>query len=194
MKPTVGYEATQAMDGSGFPTLPAGGYICEIKGAQEGTTRNGAQMLVLMIDIAEGEQKGFYSKQYNADRAKGRDAKWRGMFYQLTTDREELTSGFFKGLITAIERSNPGYKWDWDESKLKGKKVGFVFREEEYLNQRGEVRTSVKATWPRDVEAIRQGVEVPEIKRLANAPPAPSASFAPGGTGFVEVEDDSLPF
>ena len=195
MRPTQGYDQAQAMDGSGFPTLPPGGYVCEIKGAREDTTRNGDQMIALMIDIAEGEHKGFYADRYNDARGRDPNAKWRGTFYQPTTNREGSANPFFKGLMTAIERSNPGYVWDWDERRLKGKKIGFIFREEEYMSQAGEVRVTVKPTWPRDVDTIRKGVDVPDIKRL-NPQPAPAYQQPPAFSGgFQPVDhDDELPF
>ena len=30
---------------------------------------------------------------------------------------------FFKAFITAVEKTNAGYQWDWDEKKLIGKNV-----------------------------------------------------------------------
>lgn len=47
-------------------------------------------------------------------------------------DKDGNTNPYFKGFITAVEESNPGYKWNWDEKTLKGKKIGIVFRMEEY--------------------------------------------------------------
>ena len=40
---------------------------------------------------------------------------------------------FFKGFITAVEKTNPGYTWDWDEKKLIGKNVIAVFGEEDLM-------------------------------------------------------------
>ena len=47
--------------------MPAGKYICEIKGAKEVATKTGKKQLVLQLDIAEGEYKDYYSNQYAAN-------------------------------------------------------------------------------------------------------------------------------
>ena len=51
----------------------------------------------------------------------------------------------FKGFIKSVEESNPGYVWNWDESTLKGKKVGLILQEEEFVPtggaHAGELRT-----------------------------------------------------
>lgn len=39
---------------------------------------------------------------------------------------------FFKGVLTSLEESNPGFRWNWDESTLVGKKVGGVFGREQF--------------------------------------------------------------
>ena len=54
---------------------------------------------------------------------------WGGNFFR---SYKESTIGFFKGFITAIEKSNPAYRWDWNEQGLKGKLIGIVLQEEEY--------------------------------------------------------------
>ena len=199
MKPIDGYDKATSFDGSKFPTIPAGGYVCEIKFARADSTKpkndgsgGGEPMLVLAIDVAEGPQKGFYEKRFAADKAQDPNAKWRGVYNQMLY-WDGAVSGYFKGLMTAIERSNPGYHWDWNEAGLKGKKVGFVFREEEYPNAKGEVRTITKPAFPRDIETIRKGVEVPEIKRLKQAPASQQPPAFSGG--FTQVpDDDPLPF
>lgn len=194
MRPIEGYDQAASLDGSSFPTIPAGGYVCEIKFARADQSKSGEPMLVLAIDVCDGPQKGFYDKRFTADKAQDPNAKWRGVYNQMLY-RNGAVSGFFKGLMTAIERSNPGYHWDWNEAGLKGKKVGFIFREEEYLNTKGETRTSTKPAFPRDIDTIRKGVEVPEIKRLAQRG-APASQQPPAfNPGFTQVPmDDTLPF
>ena len=45
------------------------------------------------------------------------------------TDVNIINFDFSEAFITAIEKTNPGYKWDWDEKKLIGKNVIAVFGE-----------------------------------------------------------------
>ena len=56
MNKIQGYDEAQSYTGESR-TLPAGKYICEIKGAKEVETKNGKKQLVLQLDIAEGEYK-----------------------------------------------------------------------------------------------------------------------------------------
>ena len=55
------------------------------------------------------------------------------------------TNKYFKTLITCAEESNTNYKFDFDNvADLKGKKIGIVFREEEFLDTFKLVKTAVK--------------------------------------------------
>ena len=73
-----------------------------------------------------------------------------------------------KGFTTAIENSNPGYTWDFNEKKLKGKVVGLVLGEEEFLNSSGKVCTRTYVAAVRSVDVIREGkFDVPELKKLS---------------------------
>ena len=63
MKKIQGYDEAQAYTGESR-TLPAGKYICEIKGAKVVKTSTGKEQFVLQLDIAEGEYKDHYSNLY----------------------------------------------------------------------------------------------------------------------------------
>ncbi len=198
MNKVYGYEQTQAFDGS-FESVPAGGHVCKIlKAACEKATSSGADMLVLLVDIAEGSRlDGVYRRMYDSKRATKPDAKWPCIYRQPTTDREGNCSPYFKGLIEAIEKSNPGYSFvsTWDERTLAGKSVGMVFREEEYMAQdTGEIKTIVKPAFPRSVQAIRDGVEVPELKRLNTVQRNTAAAFNALGMMPEVTDENELPF
>lgn len=203
MKMPNGWDNAPVRNAGEYERLPAGGHICRIMNAYEAMSSNHNPMLMLELEIAEGgEYDGYFGRQYNA-RQNGTLGKWPCIFRQLTLDRDGKCNSYFKGLIACIERSNQGYTWDWQEKGLRGKYIGMVFCEEEYLNQQGEVRTSVKPTWPRTVNAIREGVPVPEPKRLSGGQGSYQSStssapaFAPAAAqnaGFTQVNDDELPF
>ena len=73
----------------------------------------------------------------------------------------------FKGFTNAIENSNKGYKWNFDEKSLVNKIVGVVIGEEQYLNQKGQVRTRTYVSAVRSVDTIKKGeFTVPELKKL----------------------------
>ena len=184
MNKPEGYDSTQAFTGD-FETLPGGGHICFIRQAKLDKTSTDKDVLILLFDIFEGEHKDFYKRDFERRKESKPDAKWQGTYRQLT-DGKSLP--YFKGMITAIENSNSGYKWNWDEATLKGKVFGGVFGQEEYKGNDGKVHMSTKCRWVRSVEQIRKGTEVPEIKRLAGG--NTSAGYAP----IDEQEQDDLPF
>ena len=80
-------------------------------------------------------------------------------------------------MITAIEHSNPGFHFNWDdpqnERTLTGKLVGVVFGEEEYLNDKNEKKKATKPFWMCSVDKIREGVEAPRPRLLEKQNSAP---------------------
>lgn len=142
-----------------FPKLTEGGYIGIVKIVEDDS---GKEYLKIGYDIAEGEYKDYYTKLYNSQNF------WGGTFYR---SYKESASAFFKGFITAIERSNPAYKWNWNEQTLKGKLIGLVLGLEEYIPTMGEHAGKVKerlyVAQVRTVDEIRTGnYKIPEKKVL----------------------------
>ena len=104
----------------------------------------------------------------------------------------------FKGFIKAVEESNPGYVWNWDESTLKGKKVGLILQEEEYVptggTHAGELRTRLIVKQVVNVETIKSGkFKVPELKKLDKYT-APTVQTQPTAPQPVNISNDDLPF
>ena len=197
------YNQAAAYDGSGGPKLVPGGYICKIAGArcEKVNTKNGpAQKLVLAFDIAEGEFAGHFDAQFK--RAKEKDAsgaKWRGTYDCFLLTNEGATNPFFKGLITCIDKSNEPFQCvvggQLNEANLKGKLVGLLFREEEYIGSVGKKKETVKACAARSVQTIREGnFEIPEPKLLQGNSGGRGAAPAAVPAGFTQVDDDELPF
>jgi len=200
------YNQAAAYDGSGGPKLVPGGYICKIAGArcEKVNTKNGpAQKLVLAFDIAEGEFAGHFDAQFK--RAKEKDAsgaKWRGTYDCFLLTNEGATNPFFKGLITCIDKSNEPFQCvvggQLNEANLKGKLIGLLFREEEYIGSSdGKKHTAVKACAARSVQTIREGnFEIPEPKLLQGNGGGRGAapSFKPADAGCTQIDDDELPF
>ena len=171
----------------GFPSVPAGGYVCGIYEVEDVSEK---EYLKLSYDIIEGEYKGFYAKRTNKDGNK----MALPIFY---ASYKDSVLSRFKGTITAIEKSN-NFKFNDDETKLKGKKIGFVFAEEEYAKDDGTVVTSLKAVQAHSVEAIKKGdFKVPDKKLLPQSTNTstfggakPSASVNP----FETVSEEKSPF
>lgn len=177
MRKPEGYDEVAAA-GFGGPALPPGGYICRILRAYEDTSRNGNRMLIIEFDIDEGKYENYFKKRYVASQPEG---KWQGVYRQMVDGN---SMKFFKGTMTAIEESNEGYVWNWDEKSLSGKLFGGVFRREEYRASNGEIRTSTKLMQIRSTQAIENGVDIPEDKRLASG----------NNDGYDGMTEDDCPF
>lgn len=190
MNVTPGYDKAAAYDGS-FDRLPAGGYVCRIMKAWVECTPNNSEMLVLALEIAEGDYAGYFRKVYDDKKTSNPNVKWPCMFKQFTLGTDGQTNPFFKGMLKSIEESNMGYAWNWQEATLQNKMIGMIFREEEFLASDGTTKTTVRPAFPRSVQRIRNGVEVPEIKRL-NKNMGMNANAS--SSGFTVVDDDELPW
>ena len=164
MEKLQGYEEAQAITGE-YEKLEAGGYICYIRNAKEEKSRTGKRMLVIALDIAEGDKKDFFQKRFDDDTRT--DKKWpAGAIYRQMLEGEKA-AGFLKGLMTSLEASNEGFKWDWDENKLRGLKCGAIFGEEEYEKMDGSIGISTKVKFIRTVKSIEEGnYKTPELKKL----------------------------
>ena len=171
--------------------LPPDGYVIGIIGAEEKTEHWGT-FLEIKFDICEGEWTNFYSSQYKSSTLK--DKKYKGI-YRMSVPREdgseqdEWTARRFKTDMLAIEESNPGFTWDWDERKLIGRKVGVIFFQKEYeFNGRYGMFTAPHSL--RGADKIREGdFKIPEPKLLKNRQGG-------GGAAFPELDVDvgELPF
>lgn len=152
-----------------WQALPPGGYVCRIMKVEETTSRSGAKMINISLDIAEGDNKDYYAKSYRADTRP--DKKWGCIVHQLIYDtvNPKLTNKGFKTFTTAVCNSNPGFVIPWGDNfgeGFKGKTVGAIFRREQYIGQDNKTHFSTKAFQFRSADTIRKGVPVPEDKLL----------------------------
>jgi hypothetical protein len=177
-----------------FSPLELGGHILTIKKVEETKSRNGKDMLMIYLDTApEDKQPGYYQKQFADDIRP--DKKWGCIVYQLVFDNEGKTNRGLKTFHTCVEKSNPGFVINWGNGYaecFKNKKIGGVFGEEEYLNNKNETKTAIKCFFFRSTEKIREGVPVPEKRTLPGSQPARSS-----GDGFMNIPDgvdQELPF
>lgn len=196
-----GYDEAAAYTGE-FSQLPAGLYVCEILGARM-ENYNGNERFVMQFDIAEGEYKGFYQKQYREEKLTNQNAKYRGMHRQFVSGS---SLPFFKGMMTSIEKSTPGYFFPWgrenNEKTLVGKKFGAVMGREQFLTEDGEKRFSTKIFQIRSLEGLKNA-KIPEDKLLEDsgntgrAAASPAADPALAKDGFMNIPDgidEELPF
>lgn len=204
MKAFNDYDKVQTL--SERPELPIGAYECIIIGAEERTFegQNGTfSQLYIAIDINAGEYKGFYANDYQINKRSNEDAKWKGILKLYIpvddgSDKDNLTKSIFKTATTAIEDSNNGYHWDWNEKGLKGKKVGCVFRNEQwvYNDKQGWKAQPFKFI---SLDDLANGkFKIPQPKPHKDAiynEPAPNSNITNDIGSFEEIDDDEeVPF
>lgn len=186
-------DAKAEKSGGAREILPAGGYVCSIVGAKVEISDWGDK-LSLAVDVSEGEYKGFFKRDF--DNNTNEDKKWRGIYrMSIPVDDGSEKDGYakrrFNNFIYALEDGNPGYTWDWDESKLKGKIIGLVWRNKEWeYNGRTGWTTTPGAVY--DAASIREG----KYKQLGDFPlqnkaSAATSAFSPAG---LADKDGDLPF
>lgn len=200
MKMPNGYNETQARTGA-REQLPPGGYVCRIRGAREETS-NGYWRLVIAFDVHEGDHAGFFERRYKEDLQAGKE-KWPAAgthrIFVLDYNDQSKCSPEFKGFITSVEESNPGFIMQWGEGSeraLVGKLVGIVFREEEFFLQDGSgIGVATKPMYACGIGRIREGVKVPKRKKVKGeaAPPPAYPTYAPPEMPDYGT-DDGCPF
>lgn len=149
------------VESTSFKRLTPNGYICKILKVEDHPEK---EYLKIYFDIVKGDDKGYFKKQYDGDTRK--EKKWpnAGTFIRSYKDS---TASMFKGFTNAVEKSNKGYKWDFDEKTLVNKVVGLIIADEQYQNQKGQVRVRNYVAAVRSVETIEKGeYEIPALKEL----------------------------
>ena len=186
MKAFNGLEIKKSV--SANEPLPAGGYVAKILNAKVEEYSWG-EVLVISFDIAEGEYKDFFSKQYKENTRE--DKKWKGNF-RLTVPNEgnqyfDSQKRTFGNAIWAIEESNPGYHWDWNEAALKGKMVGVLFRDREWEIE-GKTGMTTEAWTFVSVEDVRTNNFKMQKPKMLNK----SASQTAAASSFAVIDNDDL--
>ena len=187
------YEKTQAY--GDYDVLPKGGYVVKILGAEVCSNSVG-QYVKISCDIAEGEYAGFYAKEYKAQQSE--DKKWH-CNYLLNipnddgSEKDNWTKRRFKTFTEALEESNPGYRFDWDEQKFKGKIAGGLFNEREYEKNDGSVGRATNLAAFCKVDKIRSGdYRLPKDRLLSS-----NNSSRTNSDDFMSVPDgadEEMPF
>lgn len=199
MEKPKNWDSVQANTGD-YENLKLGGHEVVIKNAYEYTGMTGNTSLKIEVDIAgNDEQKGFYQKQY--DNNTNSDKKWPSASCKYISLKEDDTCvAMFKGFTTCIEKSNPGYTWNFDEKTLIGKKICGVYGLEEYEKQDGTIGTATKLVQFRSLDKLNE-IKIPKVK-LINGTfvdyedyKNKSVKIANDLFGdVVEIDSDSLPF
>jgi hypothetical protein len=181
-KPT-GYDQAEAKSFSGGKPVPPGAYVLEILKAESKKATTGNDMLVLTLDIAKGE----YARKFTEI---SDDRKHDCYLKHRRVTNTEGSLPYFKGDIKAIEESNPGYKFDFDESTLRGNFVGAMLAEEEYEKKDGTIGTSLKIAFLCSVATAESGkLQVPKKKEIDFSSNRKLQTDVP-----PPIDDSDLPF
>ena len=195
------FDKIEAKGMDDFRGLPIGAYECVIKDARINHNEiTGKNTLKISVDIASGEYKDFFKKSYENDTRI--DKKWNNNAVRYLAYEGENVS-YFKGFLTIVENSNPGYEWNWEESTLKDKKLVGVFQYEEYEKQDGTKGIKVRLSKFRSLDKLKDievsdnirkldgsYVEYDEYMKNKNSSNEPFSDFG----NIVEISSDSLPF
>lgn len=189
-------EAKTAVPGE-FVKLPPGGYVCKIVNAEIAYSKAGKPMLILYLEIFEGEFKGYFADATKRTKAFNPNRRWDsgGIFRQNIFNKDDNISPFFKYLFMTFIRENPNVKVSFDNFEadcFQDKLLGFVFAEEEYEYE-GRKSVRVVPKIPKLVEDILSGnFKVPELKRK----PAQDTSYKKAADEFggEKIPDDDSPF
>lgn len=188
------YETTPTFEER--PRLPKGAYILKVLNV-EVINYDWGSVLKFDFDIAEGEYKDFFKHDYFLQ-TQGK--KWKGS-YRIRipkddgSENDKWTKMRFKTTVQAFEKSNPGYKWDWDETKLKNKFIGGLFNQKEW-EYNGNTGWFTQCKRFIHVEDVRNGnYTLPDDEPLKQKQPEQTP---PGfEDGFMNIPDgleEELPF
>ena len=174
-------------------TLPAGGYVAKIMDATV-INYDWGDVLKVDFDIAEGEYKGFFATDYRNNT--NDDKKWRGT-YRINIPNEsnqyfDSQRKSFNNFIACLEETNNGFHWAWDETALKGKGIGVLFRNFEWKMDDGRSGWSTECCTFVSVEDVRTGnFKQPKDKPIRNKTTnnAPASNFT-----VLDGTDSDLPF
>lgn len=202
MEKIENWDSVEAKGMEDFKALPIGAYECVIVGAGiHESEQSGKKSFKVAVDIAKGEYKDYFKKRFDANT--NMDKKWDNNAVRYLAFEGDNVS-YFKGFITCVENSNTGYKWDWDETKLKGKKICGVFQYEEYEKQDGSKGVKVRLNKFRSLDKMKD-IEVSDSVRLLNGSymsiddyneSKDESSSTPLGEfeNVVEITNEDLPF
>lgn len=190
--------STAKVKRSTFQQLPKGAYVIKILSVKEEQNNSGnGSHLKLAFDISEGEYTDFYKKMF--DQNTNEDKKWpMDAVYNMSVPDDNSPQWMidnFRTFTDALEESNQGYHFDWDERKWKGLKIGALFciEQSEY---NGNVYDHTRPKWFRPAEDIRQN-KYGKLPRDKMVKASGGSSVGVDSDGFMTVPattEDELPF
>ena len=191
MKPS--YNGFEAKRSGGYIELPVpGAYIGEIQDVRFIEGKDGQRgRIECKMEITEGEYKGRYNEVFEDQRERFGNATYKGVFRIVcpSDDDETWVVSKFQGNLWCVQESNPGYKWDWDEKKLKGKKVGFSVRKRFYTYDNKDRETTEIGQFE-TIDDVRNGKCKLMKARDQRKEHDDTAEESTDGSNFTDVSKD----
>lgn len=187
----------QAKGYGDYERLPKGGYVLVIKAAQLQQNSMG-EYIKVSADIYEGEYIQFFTRAYKAQQSE--DKHWTCNYLLNVpnddgSERDGWTKRKFKTFTEALEDSNEGYHFDWDERRFKGLLIGGLFNEREYEGRNGDIRRATNWGGVCAVSKIREGnYKLPADKLLNKGYSATAPASSDGFMSIPDGDDEELPF
>lgn len=196
------YDKSKRMKSTSFELLPKGAYVIVIKNVKQEPNRKSGigEHLAIAFDIAEGQYKGFYEKQYKAI-TEG-EKRWPGdaVFY-LSIPENDSPDWMWRNWNTFfadLEDSNNGFAFSGDITTLRGKLIGGKFYNNQSQSKNGTVYDHTQLKWTcvaADVRNGKPGVMPKDnlVKATGQVKPEEPSGDVPE---WMEVgeEDADLPF
>ena len=151
-----------------FEKLELGGHKGIIIKVEEYTSDfSGKTSLKVYVDTAsDDKQPEYFKKQYENDTRIDRKYP-NGAIKYVPLGEEENQIKMLKSFLTCVENSNANYTYNWNKEvdQLKGKKIGLVFGQEEYISQDGTTKLATKLNQFRSIDKV-DNVKIPKVKLL----------------------------
>lgn len=203
MEKIENWNEVEAKGMEDYKSLPIGAYECVIKEAGiYKSEQSNKESFRVAVDIATGDYKDYYQNRY--DNNTNENKKWDNNATRYLAFQGD-NAAYFKGFITSVENSNKGYTWDWDETKLIGKKICGVFQYEEYENQEGKKGVKVRLNKFRSLDKIEDifvsdsvkllsgdYMSIEDYSKLSKEKNIESTDPFAGFDNVVEITDDVL--
>ena len=195
----IQYEGMKAQESgnNNRGQLPVGAYVAKVLGARV-TGEEPDQRLEIMLDIAEGPFTDFYMNKFTAAKQRGSnyEIRYKGRMNLRIPNPENKNALYpesdirrFNDMIYRFEKSNEGFHWDGDESRLADLLVGISVQEDEFNGNRftKPVRFEV-------AQDVRDGLVKPMAPRWEkNSDPTKSAPMVDQRSGMT-VATEKLPW
>ena len=173
-------DLSNVEESKGYERPAPGAYICTITAVEDVSDK---EYLKVTYDIAEGEFAGYYAEM----RKNNPDWAWAGAYVK---SYKPAALPMFKRFCTSVSRSNGSYVFDGgkvnaNEQTLIGKKIGLLFREEEYYGNDGEKKTRLSISGEFSIDKLADQ-KVPKAKTIKE-----EDSSNKGDYGFVDVSESN---